>query len=148
MKCSRLASCTLNANPKLYVTHIARQLSSLRSHEARPAVGGIIAVLLLLILPVSQVAAADIQVDGDCSLENAIRSANGDAQQGSLSNCEAGDAPKPGATPPETGADTIFVSANITLDAVPPSIRSEVTLNGGGFTITYSGTGSEHRLRC
>ena len=87
-------------------------------------------VALVSLLPAAQVAAADITVDGDCSLANAIREANGAAQSGSLNNCEDGTNGSGAA-----GADTITLTGNVTLSELLPEITSDVTIDGGGYTI-------------
>ena len=51
-----------------------------------------IASLLLLVIPIGQALAADITVDEDCSLGNAILSANEQAMVEPRAECEAGDA--------------------------------------------------------
>ncbi len=70
--------------------------------------------------------AATISVDADCSLANAIRSANGDAQINPLNSCEAGD----------TGADTIMLTADITLSDALPTITTVISINGNGHFIS------------
>ena len=76
--------------------------------------------ITFLILPTAQ--AADIELNDTCSLEDAITAASTDETAG---GCVAGD-----------GADTITLSSNITLDAALPHITSEITIEGGGFTIS------------
>lgn len=99
-------------------------------------IGAIIVAAFFALLPLSRVAAADINVDSDCSLANAIRSANGDAQKGAtLNNCEDGDEPDPDAAPPTDGADTITLSANVDLASALPAIKSVVAISGGGRVI-------------
>ena len=79
-----------------------------------------------MLLPAGQVFAATINVDSDCSLANAIRSANGDAQVSPLNSCETGAA----------GADTIALSSSVTLSALLPEITSHVNIRGvpGNYT--------------
>ena len=95
--------------------------------------------MLLLLVPVAL--AADITVDADCSLDNAVRSANGEAQVAPFDSCEAGDA----ASGDNTGADTITVTVDgtvdgtITLDATL-QISTIVTIEGNGFTIDGGGS--------
>ena len=87
---------------------------------------------VLLALPVL---AADISVDGDCSLADAIAAANGDRAVG---GCAAGE-----------GADTITIAESATdggtlrLDAALPEISSAMTIEGGGFTISGD---EQHRV--
>ncbi len=90
-----------------------------------------------------------ITVDSDCSLANAIRSANGEDQIAETGDadgnddCEAGNVPYDGADPPQFGEDIIRLSANITLSAALPPITSQVQIDGNNRTLngdeTYSG---------
>ena len=73
---------------------------------------------LLLLAPVY---AADIAVNENCSLVNAIKAANRDQ---AVKGCPAGD-----------GADTITLSANTGLQYDPPKITSDMTIDGKGYTI-------------
>ena len=95
----------------------------------------IIFSLLIASRSAAPVSAADIYVDSNCSLANAIRSANGVAQTGAMNNCETGDA----------GADTIKLTSSITLSAALPTIISNITINGaapnGGRYTLRGGTG-------
>ena len=82
-----------------------------RLSDARNLVGTlrrIVALwLLLFLLPLPLVQAATINVDDDCSLANAIRSANGDSQSGAMNSCETGD----------SGADTIsYFARDVVVD--------------------------------
>ena len=91
-------------------------------------------MLVVLLLPASLVMAADIAVDEDCSLDNAIQSANGGEQVAPLDNCEAGDED-------DTAADTITIDVVSTDDGVTTlsstlSIASKVVFEGGGFTLS------------
>ena len=70
----------------------------------------------------SSVHAADIAVDADCSLTDAIIAANNDRAEG---NCPAG-----------RGADTIILSQDITLDGSLPKITSDITIEGNSYTIS------------
>ena len=69
-----------------------------------------------------------IIVDDNCSLANAIRSANGNAQveesgdSDGNDDCETGADPDDTADPPETGDDIILLKKNVTLTAPLPSI--------------------------
>lgn len=74
---------------------------------------------------VSGAQAADIEVGVACSLADAITAANTDAAVG---GCRAGN-----------GADTITLTGDITLDFGLPRIESDLTIEGGGFTISGSG---------
>ena len=85
---------------------------------------------LILLAAVATAQAATITVDADCSLANAIRSANGDDQESPLDNCEAGD----------SGGDTIHLSANITVTSRQPAIESEIVIQGGGRSISGGST--------
>ena len=82
------------------------------------------AVLALILAgwQVSLVSAASITVEGSCTLEHAIESANQDRASG---GCAAG-----------SGADSIELTADITLAGELPAIRSSVTINGGGYAIS------------
>lgn len=66
--------------------------------------------------------AADITVDETCSLADAIEAANSDEAVG---GCPAGD-----------GADTIALSADVTLDEMLPPVNSTVMFEGEGYTIS------------
>lgn len=84
-------------------------------------------VLLLLSLAVglfgAPVLAADISVDEDCTLSQAIVSANLDAEQG---RCTAG-----------SGDDTITLTADVTLGgSALPTITTDLTIDGGDNTIS------------
>ncbi len=83
---------------------------------------------LLLLFPLSQVLAADIEVDADCELTEAIQNANDDAATNS--DCEAG-----------SGTDTITITqegttnGTITLSSTL-TISSNIIIEAGGFTIS------------
>jgi len=83
-----------------------------------------------------------IRVDDNCSLANAIRSANGSAQveesgdADGNDDCETGADPDDAANPPATGDDIILLKKNVTLSADLPSITSRVQLEGNGHTIS------------
>jgi len=49
------------------------------------------AALFLLLMPIGRALAADINVDADCSLANAVLSANEQAMVAPSADCEAGD---------------------------------------------------------
>ena len=91
----------------------------------------LVLILSLLLLPIAKVNAASITVSGNCSLEEAIQNANDDAQTNT--DCTAG-----------SGADTITLSANITQQTVLPLIDSDITIDGAGYTISYTGTGNQY----
>ena len=77
-------------------------------------------ILFGLLLP--SVYAAEITLNSRCGLADAILAANSDRAQG---GCRAG-----------SGADTITLSRDITLDGGLPKITSEITIEGGGYTIS------------
>ena len=103
-------------------------------------INALLCLAIMLLLPLAAAQAADITVDADCSLENAVRSANGVAQVAPYDNCEAGDA----ASGENTGADTITITVEgtvdgtITLDA-SLSPASAITIEGNGYTIDGAG---------
>ncbi len=66
--------------------------------------------------------AGKIIVNSLCSLEDAITAANTDAISG---GCPAG-----------SGADTIALSSDITLDKTLPQITSPIVIEGAGFTVS------------
>ena len=66
--------------------------------------------------------AADITVDSNCSLADAIQAAESDSAVG---GCPAGD-----------GADTIHLTGDITLQSEFSQIESEITIEGNGFSIS------------
>ncbi len=86
-----------------------------------------------------------IIVDDNCSLANAVRSANGNAQveesgdSDGNDDCETGADPDDTATPPDTGDDIILLKKNVTLAAPLPSLTSRVQLEGNGRTISGDG---------
>ncbi len=83
-----------------------------------------------------------ITVDSDCSLANAIRSANGETQiaedgdSDGNDDCEAGTEPDDTAVPPETGEDLIQLTGNITLSAVLPAITTQVQIDGNSRSVS------------
>ena len=78
-----------------------------------------LALLALLALsPVSTVRAADITVDDDCQLADAIAAANEDAPHG---GCPAGD-----------GADVILLTGDVVLKGMLPPVSSRISLQGNG----------------
>ena len=83
-----------------------------------------IACLLLvatLLLPHS-VFAADIEIDAECNLADAIRAANWDTV---VRDCPAG-----------AGEDRIRLTGHITLEEALPPIQSPITIEGKGHTIS------------
>ena len=92
-----------------------------------------------------------IRVDDNCSLANAIRSANGNAQieesgdADGNDHCETGADPDDTASPPGTGDDIILLKKNVTLSAELPTLTSRVQLEGSGYTI--SGDTTYHLFR-
>ena len=94
-------------------------------------------VTALLLLPLGRALAADITVDEDCSLYNAVLSANGEEQVEPLNSCEDGDE---AVDEEQTGADTITIDlagteeGTITLTSTL-SITSEVIVDGAGFVV-------------
>ncbi|MCY3779056.1 MAG: LysM peptidoglycan-binding domain-containing protein [Chloroflexi bacterium] len=90
-----------------------------------------------------------INVDDNCSLANAIRSANGNAQveesgdSDGNDDCETGADPDDTADPPETGDDIILLKQNVTLTAPLPSITSRIRIEGNGRTISGD---AKHRV--
>ena len=83
-----------------------------------------------------------IIVDDNCSLANAIRSANGIAQveesddSDGNDDCEAGGAPDDSPTPSYNGDDIILLTRNVTLAAPLPNVTSPIHIDGGGRTIS------------
>lgn len=94
-------------------------------------------VLAICLLPIGQAIAADITVNADCSLANAIRSANGEAPVEPQTDCEAGDT-----LPASQDTINIDVSGtnegNILLDATL-SIVSPIVINGNGYSVNGGG---------
>ena len=86
----------------------------------------LIITIMLSLLPKAQ--AADIETSGTCTLADAITAANTDEAAG---ECPAGD-----------GADTVTLSGNVRLSRALPLVTSNMTIEGGGFTI--SGNGRTH----
>ena len=86
-----------------------------------------------------------IIVGDNCSLANAMRSANGNTQvkesgdSDGNDDCEDGADPDDTATPPDTGDDIILLTADTTLTAPLPSITSRIQLEGDGRSISGDG---------
>lgn len=108
-------------------------------------------VMALWLLPIGFAQAADITVDADCSLSNAIRSANGEDLVEPRVNCEAGDAADAEAKVDEAtgaalpaGQDTIRLDVSgtdegaILLDATL-SVSSEIVIEGKGYSVNGGG---------
>ena len=81
-----------------------------------------IVALMVLLSQVSLVHAASITVNVSCSLPDAITAADTDTATG---GCVAG-----------SGADTISLSADVTLSATLPLIRSDITIDGADYSIS------------
>lgn len=79
-----------------------------------------IAIFFALFLA-APIYAADIVVNENCSLVDAIKAANRDQ---AVKGCPAGE-----------GADTITLSANTGLQYDPPKITSDMTIDGKGYRI-------------
>ena len=79
------------------------------------------AALLFTLYGASPLQAASLTVDGSCTLADAITAVNSDTATG---NCAAG-----------SGADTITLTANVTLGAALPAVTSAVTIEGNSFAI-------------
>ena len=77
---------------------------------------------LVLFLCIAPALATDYTLDENCTLADAIRAANADEERG---ECPAGE-----------GADSITLSADITLEGELPRVLSEITIDGAGFTIS------------
>ena len=90
-----------------------------------------------------------IIVDDNCSLANAIRSANGNSQveesgdADGNDDCETGGAPDDSSVPSYGGEDIILLKKNVTLTGPLPSITSPVQLEGNGHTISGD---AKHRV--
>lgn len=116
------------------------------SNEKRISLLLISIIVALAVGAVSVFADVEINVDGDCSLANAIRSANGEPQLAEAGDadgnddCEIGTLPDTDADPPEDGADTINLSASVVLTAELPAITSPISINGNGKRISSGGS--------
>ena len=87
---------------------------------------GIVTAFLILLLTRNQtIHAVNITVNERCSLVDAIKAAELDAVSG---GCPAGN-----------GADTIELSADITLSAALWDIRTNITINGNGHSVSGNG---------
>lgn len=109
-----------------------------------------IAALVLLLMPIGQALAADITVDADCSLQNAILSANEEAMVEPRADCEAGDADDGNSQVDDdgneipAGLDRIIIDVAgtgagvITLDGTL-TVSSNMVIDGGGLAIDGAG---------
>lgn len=83
-----------------------------------------------------------IIVDDNCSLANAIRSADGNAQVGESGDrdgnddCETGGDPDDTTTPPYAGDDIVLLTKAVTLTAPLPAITSPIQLEGDDHTVS------------
>ena len=89
-------------------------------------------IVTCIMFPPSLVHATSITINASCSLADAITAANTDTATG---GCVGG-----------SGADTITLSAAITLSARLPNIRSEIIIAGSGHSI--SGADELSHLLC
>lgn len=108
------------------------------------------AAVLLLMMPFGQALAADINVDADCSLRNAILSANEQAMVAPQDNCEAGDVDdgypqvdSEGVKIP-SGSDSIAILFDGTSDGVITlegalAVTSHIVIEGNGSVIEGAG---------
>ena len=108
------------------------------------------AAVLLLVTPFGQALAADINVDADCSLRNAILSANEQAMVAPLDDCETGDADDgyplvddEGVEIP-SGSDSISILYDGTTDGVITlegtlAVTSHIVIEGNGSVIEGAG---------
>ena len=88
-----------------------------------------IVALMILLSQVSLVHAASITVNASCSLPDAITAADTDTATG---DCPAG-----------SGADTITLTGDIVLSQALPTISSDITIGGAGYSISGD---SAHRI--
>lgn len=84
-----------------------------------------LALVVLILSPVQSVLTADITVDAECSLTEAINAANRDSDSG---GCASGD-----------GADTIHLTGDYRLVSALPAIASDITFEGNGYSINGNG---------
>ncbi len=109
-----------------------------------------LAILFLLLMPLGQALAANIYVDEDCSLQNAIRSANEQAMVEPLAACEIGDAadgnPQVDSDGVEIapGVDTIRIIYDGTAEGVITldgrlNVTSHIVIEGNGTVIDGAG---------
>jgi hypothetical protein len=106
--------------------------------EVAPTAGTTDLPTLSKIVPLSCV----ITVDDNCSLANAIRSANGGTQveesgdSDGNDDCEDGGDPNDNFTPPYAGDDIILLKKNVTLTGALPTVTSRIQLEGNGHSIS------------
>ena len=81
-----------------------------------------ILLTLVFFLCIMPTLATDYTLDETCTLADAIRAANADEARG---ECPAGD-----------GADTITLSADITLEGELPRVLSAITIDGAGYSVS------------
>ncbi|MCY3946258.1 MAG: right-handed parallel beta-helix repeat-containing protein [Anaerolineaceae bacterium] len=84
-----------------------------------------ILIALVLLLCTVPALATDYILDENCGLADALRAANADMER---RDCPAGE-----------GADTITLTADITLDGELPRVISDITIDGAGHTISGDG---------
>ncbi len=124
--------------------HLPRRLRRSLQRQWKQSLAG---VALLLTLGQAPALAATINVNGGCTLINAITAANSNA---ATNGCPAGD-------PPDIGADTIVLPPNslqilTTVNNVThgpnglPVITSDITINGQGSTISRPSTAPAFRI--
>jgi len=77
---------------------------------------------LIFLLCFAPTLATDYTLDENCTLADAIRAANVDEERG---ECPAGE-----------GADSITLTADITLEGELPRVLSAITVDGAGFSIS------------
>lgn len=85
----------------------------------------VIAVIVIVVVALYSAAisyAANISVDEDCSLSEAIHAANNDHE---FDRCTAGD-----------GDDTITLTGDVTLSGRLPAIITDLTIDGSNFTVS------------
>ena len=114
------------------LSYFYQQLASLPRRKRRAlqralATSLIGAAMLLALSSAPVVHANSITVSGACTLDEAITNANDDAA--TFPDCAAG-----------SGADSIYLTANITLGGALPDITSEITLEGGNFFVSGADT--------
>ena len=97
----------------------------------------IIAALVILLLPLSQVSAADITVGTNCTLAQAITSANSNTAPGGSSTCTAGSSSE---------TDIITLTGDVSLTAALPNITSAITIEGKGYEVKRASSASAFRI--
>ncbi|MCY3833939.1 MAG: SH3 domain-containing protein [Chloroflexi bacterium] len=110
----------------------------------------ILVALLLLSLPIGPTLAADIRVDADCSLENAIASANEGVMAAPRADCETGAADDGNAQVDDDGVEIPAGLDTITIDiagavegvitiGAPLAVTTNIAIDGSGFTVEGAG---------